>query len=547
MTVFDNRNDDDGTADGDRDENNSDGHDTYGTHDAHGVANDGTTDEASDPIEPATIAVENCSLSFGDLSVLEDVSLTVEPGEFVGFVGPNGAGKTTLLRLISGALEPDSGRITIDGVDVHAVDSRTSSRLVSVVPQDTTLSFSFPVRDVVEMGRHPHRSRFSSPTRADQEVVDDALERTRTAELADRPIDEVSGGQRQRVVLARAIAQATPAMLLDEPTASLDVNHQLETLELVRELVDDGRTVCAAIHDLDLAARYCDRLVMLADGAVYRSGPPSEVLSGDALSDVFDATATVTQNPITGTETVTALPTPVGVGLGGEGPATAESATEHGGDVEDGDAATADHRVHVLGTGPTATSALARLEREPGLALSVGPVVATETTAETARSLGIEPLEVAPFESLSPAELTAFEERVRDANVTVVTEGVFESGGMGTESLLETVDDVADAVVVATQDEDRDGKAAIAAAGDSAVWTATPETILEAVADALETGIDGQSTVIGAEPGPGLETESSAGAAEEETRSTATDGGSDSSVVGGSSSGSDSNSNSTLR
>ena len=121
------------------------------------------SDEQSRP-DPATITVEDVSLSFGELSVLEDVSLTIEPGEFVGFVGPNGAGKTTLLRAISGALEPDSGTVTIDDADVHDLSSRASSRLVSVVPQDTSLSFSFPVRDVVEMGRHPHRSRFSSAT-----------------------------------------------------------------------------------------------------------------------------------------------------------------------------------------------------------------------------------------------------------------------------------------------------------------------------------------------------------------------------------------------
>jgi len=212
-----------------------------------------------------------------------------------------------------------------------------------VVPQDTTLSFSFPIRDVVEMGRHPHRSRVSSPTLEDRAAVERALERTRTTELADRPIDEVSGGQRQRVVLARSIAQETPVMLLDEPTGSLDVNHQIETLELVRELVDEGRTVCAAIHDLDLAARYCDRLVMLADGDIYRNGPPSDVLTGDSLGDVFDATATVTTHPLTGSETVTAFPR--------SGPDGAWTGIDR--DTV---------RVHVLGTGPIAARVLARLE-----------------------------------------------------------------------------------------------------------------------------------------------------------------------------------------
>ncbi len=448
-----------------------------------GPDGDNVSSESGPSPERASITVENLSLSFGDLSVLEGVSLTIEPGEFVGFVGPNGAGKTTLLRAISGALEPDSGTVRIGDTDVHRASSKASSRLVSVVPQDTALSFSFPIRDVVEMGRHPHRSRFSSPTREDREVVERALERTRTAELADRPIDEVSGGQRQRVVLARAIAQETPAMLLDEPTGSLDVNHQIETLELVRELVEEGRTVCAAIHDLDLAARYCDRLVMLADSGIYRSGPPADVLTGESLSDVFDATATVTRNPVTGTETVTALPNADGSETREAGDGTPVS-------------------VHVLGTGPLASSVLARLETAAAeLDVSVGPVTAGDTASETARSLDFDRLEVTPFESLSPANLTAFEERVREADATVVTESVLESAGAGSRQLLETVDAVAGSVVLVrgTDDErsrtDRDAigrtDGDVFSTGDRARGLeATPETILGAIDDAVASGLE---------------------------------------------------------
>ncbi|GAB3663282.1 heme ABC transporter ATP-binding protein [Halopiger thermotolerans] len=373
--------------------------------------------------EPATVAVENVSHAFGDLSVLDDVSLTVEPGEFVGLVGPNGAGKTTLLRTISGALEPDAGTVAIDGTDVHDVSARASSRLVAVVPQDTTLSFSFDVRDVVEMGRHPHRSRFAPPQPEDRAAVEQALERTRTADLADRPIDEISGGQRQRVVLARAIAQATPALVLDEPTASLDINHQVETLELVRELVSEGRTAVAAIHDLDLAARYCDRLVLLADGAVYREGPPSDVLTSDALAESFDARAVVTPNPVTGSETVTAL-------------------------AGDSDATTAlPDRVHVLGTGTAAAGVLARLETA-GVDASVGPVPSGDAAAELARSLEADALEVDPFSGLSSADRSAVDGTVRDADVVVLADFV---AGAGTARLLEELPETVPPVVVETR------------------------------------------------------------------------------------------------
>ena len=423
---------------------------------------DATPDRTSH-IEPAGITVETVSLSFGDLSVLEDVSLSIEPGEFVGFVGPNGAGKTTLLRTISGALEPDAGTVTIDGTDVHDCSSTAASRLVSVVPQDTTLSFSFPVRDVVEMGRHPHRSRFSSATPEDRAVVERAIERTRTADLADRPIDEISGGQRQRVVLARAIAQATPVMLLDEPTASLDINHQLETLELVRELVDEGRTVIAAIHDLDLAARYCDRLVLLADGAVARDGSPSTVLTGTALADSFDANAVVTRNPVTGTETVTAL---------AETPKRTAATSRP-------------TRVHVLGTGTAAAGVVARLAAA-GIDVTLGPVSSGDAAAETARSLGVEAIETAPFTRLNSEDRATAERLVRDADVTVLADFVL---GASTQTLLDTLETADGLVVVETRPLSErafagsNARARYKACRERAV-TATLEGVLEAVADA---------------------------------------------------------------
>ncbi|QLG47720.1 ATP-binding cassette domain-containing protein [Natrinema halophilum] len=410
--------------------------------------------------DPATIAIERCSLSFGDLPVLEDVSLSIEPGEFVGLVGPNGAGKTTLLRTISGVLEPASGTVMVDGVDVHDVSSRRSSQLVSVVPQDTALSFSFPVRDVVEMGRHPHRSRFSPPTVDDRKAVEHALERTRTAKFANRPIDEVSGGQRQRVIIARAIAQETPALLLDEPTASLDIAHQVETLELVRELVDDGRTVVAAIHDLDLAARYCDRLVLLADGEIRRDGVPSTVLTSETLADSFDANAVVAPNPVTGSETVTALA-----------------------DARDTDSLP--KRVHVLGTGAAAAGVVARLDAA-GIEVTLGPVSSGDGAAETARSLGVEAIEVEPFARLSTDVRTTAERRVREADVTVLADHVL---GAGNQTILDALEESDALAVVETRplaDRNFAGTAArkrYSACRERAVET-SPQSILAAIREA---------------------------------------------------------------
>jgi iron complex transport system ATP-binding protein len=223
-------------------------------------------------------------------------------------------------------------------------------------------------------------------------------------------------------VLARAIAQETEVLLLDEPTASLDVNHQVGTLELVRDLVEEGRTVIAAIHDLDLAARYCDRLVLLADGRVAADGPPASVVTRESLADSFDANAVVTRNPVTGTETVTAF----AADRGAEPPPD---------------------RVHVLGSGSAAAGVVARLEAA-GVDVTLGPVSSGDAAAETARSIGIDPVETEPFARPAAAELETVESLVRDADATVLADFVV---GEGTQPLLETLDDAEPLVLVETR------------------------------------------------------------------------------------------------
>jgi iron complex transport system ATP-binding protein len=251
------------------------------------------------------IDFDGVGVTLGGSRILEDVSLSVSPGTFVGLVGPNGAGKTTLLRTVNATLAPDAGAVRVGGRDVHALPSRAVGRRVATVPQDTAVSFDFTVRQVVEMGRHPHRSRFGPDP--DPDAVDRALARTETAQFADRSIDGISGGERQRAVIARALAQDAPAMVLDEPTGSLDVNHQVETLDGVADLVDEGRTAVAAIHDLNLAARYCDELALIADGELVAHDDPASVLTEGRLAAAFDADAVVAEHPVTGSPLVTAL------------------------------------------------------------------------------------------------------------------------------------------------------------------------------------------------------------------------------------------------
>ncbi|KKF39679.1 corrinoid ABC transporter ATPase, partial [Halorubrum saccharovorum] len=289
-------------------------------------------DDETPPIE-----VSDLSVSFGDVPVVSGVDFRVERGSLTGLVGPNGAGKTTVLRAIKGTLSPDAGEVQLDGDPTDSLSAREAGRRVASVPQETSLAFDFRVRQIVEMGRTPHLGRFDGHGPDDERAVREAIEAAGVARFADRAITEVSGGERQRVLLARALAQETPSLLLDEPTASLDVNHAVRTLELVRDLVDDGRAALAAIHDLDMAARYCDRIVLLANGGVRAVGPPAEVLTADALRDAFDAEAFVGESPATGTPTVTAFD-----GTAGKDPPNPR-------------------RVHVVGSGRPAGRAVARL------------------------------------------------------------------------------------------------------------------------------------------------------------------------------------------
>ena len=340
------------------------------------------------------IEIDDLSVSFGANAVLDSVDLDVPAGRFVGLVGPNGAGKSTLLRTISGVLTPDDGTVQIDGTDVASLSSRRSSQLVSVVPQDTSLSFSFDVRHLVEMGRTPYRSRFSPPDETDRTLVDEALERTQTTHLEERPVDALSGGERQRVVIARALAQDTPVILLDEPTANLDVNHQVEVLSLVEELTASDKTVLAAIHDLTLAARYCDELAVLANGSILARGPPERVLTADTIEAAFDVEATVAMDPVTWTPVVTTI---------------------------DGrmEAGTLPERVHLVGSGRTSAAVLTSIHAA-GPTCTVGPVPNGDALAITANQLDSACSTVDPYEGLDERSIDALGESIDTADVVVL-------------------------------------------------------------------------------------------------------------------------------
>jgi iron complex transport system ATP-binding protein len=251
--------------------------------------------------ERPRLEAESLGYRVAGRSLLDDVALRVAPGEFVGLVGPNGAGKTTLLRAIAGLLAPSCGRVRLEGRALERLDPRQLARIVAHVPQSTRIDFGFTCLEVVLMGRHPHLGRFALEGPADYRVAEAAMAFTGTSDLAERPITAVSGGEQQRVLAARALAQEPRLLLLDEPTANLDVLHRLQLLDLVRDLVRArGLSAIAAIHDLELAARYCDRLVLLKDGRVLAEGPPAAVLTPERIRAAFGVRAVVRPDPLTG-------------------------------------------------------------------------------------------------------------------------------------------------------------------------------------------------------------------------------------------------------
>lgn len=249
------------------------------------------------------LSATELSFGYGSRLVLRDINLAFNRGELVGLIGPNGSGKSTLLRLLGGMETPAAGRVTLMGQALTECSRRQLARQLTLVsqhaPTGNDISGGLSVQDVVAMGRHPWLGRYQPPGAEDRNIIAAALRSTDLTALADRRLRELSGGERQRVMVARAIAQQTPIVLLDEATASLDICHQLEVLALARQLVAAGHLVIAAIHDLALAARYCDRLLLVADEQVQADGAPIDVVTEANLLQFFHVRAQVDVLPPT--------------------------------------------------------------------------------------------------------------------------------------------------------------------------------------------------------------------------------------------------------
>lgn len=245
----------------------------------------------------AAVQLEQVSFAYSDGLVLQDIDLSIDEGGMVGLIGPNGSGKTTLLKLISGILRPTQGKIHLDGLSLKQLKRRKVAQRVAMVPQQFHMPFAFRVEEVVMLGRTPFLRMLSDGGGRERDIASQAMEAAGIKHLEQRFFNELSSGECQKVVLAMALAQQPRLMLLDEPTAHLDISHQVEILELVKSLNEDGLTIISAIHDLNLASLYFQRLVLLREGRIVADGTPTEVLTPDSIQEVFSASVQVEQHP----------------------------------------------------------------------------------------------------------------------------------------------------------------------------------------------------------------------------------------------------------
>jgi iron complex transport system ATP-binding protein len=352
------------------------------------------------------LEVESVTCYYGAMRILKEVSLSAKKGEFFGIIGPNGSGKTTLLRCISRVIKPKEGRVVMGEEDISSLGKKELAKDLAVVSQHPKADLTFTALEVVIMGRVPHLGRFQSESRRDLDIATWAMKQTKSLQLADRPINELSGGEKQRVFIARALAQEPKLLLLDEPTANLDINYQLEIMNLIKEMSEKERlTVIVAIHDLNLAAQYCDRMALLSHGEIVSLGSPEDVLTPENIRKAFNVNVIVKRHEMTSSIYVTPI------------------------QVKEKPKKRSGIRVHLIcgaGTG----SSLMNLLTKWGYEVTAGVLNVLDTDHETAQSLGVTVVSEAPFSPITENAHAANLHLVENADLVLLTTPPFGPGNL---------------------------------------------------------------------------------------------------------------------
>ena len=353
------------------------------------------------------IKIKNLHFGYGKSLILKNINLAIKSGSFLTIIGPNGSGKSTLLKNISKSVLPQKGHIELDTINLLSMKPRQIAQKMAVVPQETMIEFSFSVYETVLMGRTPFLGRFENEGPKDFALVRWAMEITNTWHLKDRSVTEISGGERQRVVVARALAQEPKVILLDEPTAHLDIQHQVELLELLQSLNrTTGLTVIAVLHDLNLAAQFSEHVVLMEDGEIFAKGSPEQVLTPVNIRKVYSMEVAITDNPLTGRFNVIPL-----------------GRTKS--DFKDGKGL----HVHLICGGGTGVFILDRLV-QLGYQVSCGILNIGDTDWSRAKMLGLEVVEEAPFAPISEKTLVMNRVLMEKANCIIITPIPFGNGNL---------------------------------------------------------------------------------------------------------------------
>ena len=325
------------------------------------------------------LTIKNLSFAYDGSNVLNNIDLGVESGSFVSIIGPNGSGKSTLINLISKILKNYKAEIIVNNENIEKLDSREIAKLVAVVPQYSNTGFDFLVGDLILMGRFPYISRFGREKKQDFDVVRDVMDKTKTFELSKKRFNELSGGEKQRVIIAQALAQDTPIILLDEPTSHLDINFQIEIMDLFYRLnTDEKKTIIGVFHDINLAANYSKKAVLLKNGMVAGYGEINDIITRENIKKVFNSDIFVGKNPFTGKLYISPAYNPV---------SEVRVNSKH-------------IRVHIIGGGGAASPVI-NLLHASGYSVSCGVVNNFDTDLDTSEMLGISYISEAPFSPIS--------------------------------------------------------------------------------------------------------------------------------------------------
>ena len=359
--------------------------------------------------------IDGIECRYGSVKVLENITFFVKDGDFIGILGPNGSGKTTLIRSISRVLKPYRGSILLDGKDVYVLKGVDVAKQVAVVPQESSIGFSFTALDIVLMGRNPHLRRFQMESQRDFEIAKKAMVLTNTWHLAERPVNELSGGERQRVIIARALAQGPRILLLDEPMTHLDIVNQLEIMDLIKDLCLKQRMIVLAVfHDLNMAARYCTSALLLKKGRVFSAGTVEEVLTAENIREVFAVDALVRKNPVTNSLYV--------IPMSPQKPMHNRQCSVH--------------LICGAGTG----AALMRVLLDDGYNVTAGVLNVLDTDFETAELLKVPVVTEAPFSPITPKAHKDNLTMISKARVVIVTSVPFGHGNLkNLEAAVEAV------------------------------------------------------------------------------------------------------------